>query len=171
MSNTDGWYERKGFRFDREGGCISFILLDTPMHDRQIQLITEQLNDQLGEGHGIEEFVYRNILEEIQYDGWGNIRLVWNRAVCDWLKDEQLEHMQEIVVEAFNQTQWGENWITLHRYDDDGFQDWDDVEIYVEATRENGYAISWDDVRQLVPDELVDQFDAYKTVELLKEAA
>ena len=165
------FYEKSGFRFNNEDGCISFIQLDTPLYKNQLNTIVTQLDDVFDDGTEFEKFVYHTVCEDIEYDGYGSLRLVWNRKVCDWLTESQLADMQLVMDECFQETEWFGNWSTMHSMEQEGIEELEQLESYCDAVRQCGYTMDWDATKDLCVQELHQEFDKYRTLQILKAAA
>lgn len=161
--------ERVGFRFS-DGDCLSFISLDTPLYQKQVDMLAEEFNDILGEGNEFEQLVWNTMCEAIDHDGYGSFRFTWNHALMDFLTDDQLEEVQECVNTAFGNTVFFENWATMNGCQEDfsNFEDEYSVESYINAISELGYKIDWDYEKDIVPKKFHKNLDHLRTLQTLK---
>ena len=168
--------EKQGFRFrEQSGECVSFIRLDTsfnhsPVNDIWLEMDTHFRNMSMYD-ESVEQFVWNNLLERVGYDRYGSIMFEWNYSLMDWLTTSQLEFVSETINDAFQGTDFFQSLSTMKSYEE-GYADINNsgaIVNYVEAIKECGYTIDWDNVKEMVPEKLHTAFEEYKTVELLKE--
>lgn len=166
------WEERKDFRFLEDGNkCLSFIVLDTPLHKKQVDMLTEEFNDILGKGTELEQHIWHNLCEDLDQDGYGSFCLRWNHDVMQWLTDKQLEEINEIILDAFNRSDWGSSFNTMKSYLEDPeemFETEDDLACYVDITEQCGYSVDFEnDKEHLIPAKLHKEWDHMATLKRL----
>ena len=149
---TTNFIEKKGFRF-KDDECYSFILLDTPLYKKQLELITEELNEHFSDEGGIGQVVWDDFCEDLQSDGYGNLRFHWKIDVMRWLTDEQLEDINSMIQDAFSNTDFSHQLSMMRCYTQGEVEinSEDDVDDYLETIRECGYKIDWEEEKDVIP--------------------